>query len=54
MVQEGHVRVGQELVTDPAFLVTRDLSDFITWAPGSKVRKHVQQYSNAFDDFEGI
>ncbi|KAI6238412.1 hypothetical protein M3Y99_00692600 [Aphelenchoides fujianensis] len=52
MVEEGHVRVGQELVTDPAFLVTRQQSDFVTWAPGSKVRRHVRQYNNEHDDFD--
>ncbi|KAI6239983.1 U3 small nucleolar ribonucleoprotein IMP3 [Aphelenchoides fujianensis] len=50
MVEEGHVRVEQELVTDPAFLITRQQSDFVTWAPGSKVRLHVRQYNNEHDD----
>ncbi|KAI6198082.1 Exocyst complex component Sec8 [Aphelenchoides besseyi] len=40
MVEQGHVRVGQELITDPAYLVTRDQSDFVTWAPGSKIGRH--------------
>ncbi|KAI6181484.1 Exocyst complex component Sec8 [Aphelenchoides besseyi] len=40
MVEQGHVRVGQELITDPAYLVTRDQSDFVTWAPGSKIGQH--------------
>lgn len=51
MVEEGHVRVGQKLITDPAYLVTRDLSDLITWAPGSKIRQHVKRYNNELDDF---
>ncbi|CAD5207873.1 unnamed protein product [Bursaphelenchus okinawaensis] len=52
MVEEGHVRVGANLITDPAYLVTRELSDFITWAPGSKVGKHVKAYNNTVDDFD--
>jgi len=52
MVEEGHVRVGQTLVTDPAYLVSRELSDLITWAPGSKIRQHVRRYNNQLDDFE--
>jgi U3 small nucleolar ribonucleoprotein protein IMP3 len=51
MVEEGHVRVGQKVVIDPAFLVTRELSDLITWAPGSKIRQHVKRYNNELDDF---
>ncbi|KAI6224549.1 S4 domain protein [Aphelenchoides fujianensis] len=27
-------------------------SDFVTWAPGSKVRRHVRQYNNEHDDFD--
>jgi U3 small nucleolar ribonucleoprotein protein IMP3 len=52
MVEEGHIRVGQALVTDPAYLVSRELSDLITWAPGSKIRQHVRRYNNNLDDFE--
>uniref|UniRef100_A0A7E4VXW1 S4 RNA-binding domain-containing protein n=1 Tax=Panagrellus redivivus TaxID=6233 RepID=A0A7E4VXW1_PANRE len=53
LVQEGHIRVGAEVVTDPAFLVTRPNSDLITWAKASKIRKHVESYNNIRDDFEG-
>ncbi|KAI6183294.1 U3 small nucleolar ribonucleoprotein IMP3 [Aphelenchoides bicaudatus] len=52
MVEEGHVRVGQTLITDPAYLVTRELSDLITWAPGSKVLQHVRRYNGELDDYE--
>jgi len=52
LVEQGHVRVGIELVTDPAFLVTRNQSDFVTWARSSKIKKHVQAYNNEMDDFE--
>ncbi|CAK5006442.1 unnamed protein product [Meloidogyne enterolobii] len=51
-VEQGHIRVGIELVTDPAFLVTRTQSDQITWARDSKIKKHVKLYNNERDDFE--
>ena len=51
-VEQGHVRVGAELVTDPGFLVTRPMSDLVTWANASKIRKHVESYNNIRDDFE--
>ncbi|ODQ63900.1 U3 small nucleolar ribonucleo protein [Nadsonia fulvescens var. elongata DSM 6958] len=52
MIEQGHVRVGPHLVTDPAFLVTRNLEDFVTWVDNSKVKKNVMKYRNALDDFE--
>ncbi|MFH4981494.1 hypothetical protein AB6A40_008203 [Gnathostoma spinigerum] len=51
LVEQGHVRVGTELVTDPAFLVTRMLEDTVTWVKGSKIRQHVLNYNNERDDF---
>lgn len=51
-VEQGHVRVGTETVTDPAFLVTRNLQDFVTWVDGSKVKRQVMKYREKLDDFE--
>lgn len=45
LIEQGHVRIGPELVTDPAILVTRTLEDFVTWVDTSKIRKHVLQYN---------
>uniref|UniRef100_A0A914RNV6 U3 small nucleolar ribonucleoprotein protein IMP3 n=3 Tax=Parascaris TaxID=6254 RepID=A0A914RNV6_PAREQ len=50
-VEQGHVRVGTELVTDPAFLVTRSMEDTVTWTNSSKIRAHVLNYNNERDDF---
>ncbi|KAK7756039.1 U3 small nucleolar ribonucleoprotein imp3 [Diatrype stigma] len=52
MIEQGHVRVGTEVVTDPAFLVTRSMEDFVTWAPGSKVKRNIMKYRDKLDDFE--
>ncbi|PHH62987.1 hypothetical protein CDD81_6412 [Ophiocordyceps australis] len=52
LVEQGHVRVGVETVTDPAFLVTRATEDFVTWAVGSKVKKNILKYRDKLDDFE--
>lgn len=51
-VEQGHVRVGPELITDPAFLVTRNMEDFVTWTDTSKIRKHVLEYNEQRDDFD--
>eukprot|EP01136_Pigoraptor_vietnamica_P030697 Opistho-1_new@90295 len=51
-VEQGHVRVGPHTVTDPAYLVTRNLEDFVTWVDTSKIRRHVLKYNDKLDDFD--
>ena len=51
LIEQGHVRVGPEIVTDPAFLVTRTMEDFVGWAAGSKIRKIVMKYNDQYDDY---
>lgn len=45
LIEQGHVRIGPELVKDPALLVTRTLEDFVTWVDSSKIKKHVLEYN---------
>lgn len=42
---QGHVRIGPEAVTDPAFLVTRNMEDFVTWVDTSKIKRKVQKFN---------
>eukprot|EP00744_Colponema_vietnamica_P013743 GILI01019271.1.p1 GENE.GILI01019271.1~~GILI01019271.1.p1 ORF type:complete len:184 (-),score=22.15 GILI01019271.1:45-596(-) len=51
-IEQGHIRVGPEVVTDPAFLVTRTMEDFITWVDGSAIQKKVLKYNDKLDDFD--
>jgi len=51
-VEQGHIRVGPETVTDPAFLVTRNFEDFITWVDTSKIKKHILKYNDILDDYD--
>lgn len=51
-IEQGHIRVGPNVVTDPAFLVTRSMEDFVTWADTSKIRKKILQYNDKLDDFD--
>jgi U3 small nucleolar ribonucleoprotein protein IMP3 len=46
------VRTGPEVVTDPAFHVTRNMEDFITWVDSSKIRRKVMKYNDAVDDYD--
>ncbi|XP_057813087.1 U3 small nucleolar ribonucleoprotein protein IMP3 isoform X2 [Cryptomeria japonica] len=51
-IEQGHIRVGPDTVTDPAFLVTRPLEDFVTWVDTSKIRKNMLQYNERLDDYD--
>jgi U3 small nucleolar ribonucleoprotein protein IMP3 len=51
-IEQGHIRVGPETVTDPAFLVTRNLEDFVTWVDTSKIKRKVMKYNDKLDDYD--
>lgn len=51
-VEQGQVRVGPNVVTDPAFMVTKNMEDFVTWTDQSKIRRTVQKYNDKLDDFD--
>ena len=51
-VEQGHVRVGPDTVTDPAFLVTKNMEDFVTWVDTSKIKRKIRTYNDELDDFE--
>ena len=50
-IEQGHVKVGIDTVTDPAFHVTRNMEDNITWVKQSAIGKAVQDYRQQRDDF---
>ncbi|CAM9299808.1 unnamed protein product [Phaeothamnion confervicola] len=52
LIEQGHVRVGPNVVSDPAFLVTRTLEDFVTWVNTSKIKRTIHKYSDKLDDFD--
>jgi len=51
-VEQGHVRVGTEIATDPALLVTRNMEDFVTWVDSSKIKRNILKYRDKLDDFD--
>lgn len=51
-IETGQVRVGPEVVTDAAFLVTRTLEDLVTWVDAGKIRRAVAKYNDKLDDFD--
>ncbi|KAG5192552.1 small nucleolar ribonucleoprotein U3 component [Tribonema minus] len=51
-IESGHIRVGPNVVTDPAFLVTRTMEDFVTWVDSSKIKRTIAKYNDKLDDFD--
>lgn len=51
-IEQGQVRIGPNVVTDPSFLVTRSMEDYVTWVDQSKIRRTVQKYNDKLDDFD--
>ncbi len=52
LVEQGQVRVGPEVVSDPAFLVSRALEDFVTWVDSSRVKRAAAAYNDKLDDYD--
>ncbi|KAH9819011.1 hypothetical protein DFH28DRAFT_1122579 [Melampsora americana] len=38
-----------DVITDPAFLVNRHMEDFVTWVDTSKMKRHIERYSDRLD-----
>ncbi|KAJ6543929.1 hypothetical protein B0H19DRAFT_290910 [Mycena capillaripes] len=51
-IEQGHVRVGPDTITDPAYLVTRHMEDFVTWVDTSKLKRTIMKYNDELDDFD--
>jgi len=52
MIEQGHIKVGIETITDPAFHVNWNVEDLITWVWESKYWKKVLEFNNKYDDFD--
>ncbi|KAI8801815.1 hypothetical protein BJ742DRAFT_571821 [Cladochytrium replicatum] len=52
LVEQGHVRVGPDTITDPAYFVTRTMEDYVTWVDSSKIKRKVMAYNDKLDDFD--
>ena len=51
-IEQGQIRVGTEVITNPAFLVTRSLEDHITWTNNSKIKRNIMAYNDQVDDYD--
>lgn len=51
-IEQGHIRVGPDVITDPAFLVNRHMEDFVTWVDTSKLKRHIARYSDQLESVQ--
>ncbi|GHP11950.1 hypothetical protein PPROV_001067700 [Pycnococcus provasolii] len=51
-IEQGHVRIGPTVVSEPAYHVSRNEEDFVTWRDDSKIRRKVAKYNDRLDDAE--
>jgi U3 small nucleolar ribonucleoprotein protein IMP3 len=51
-IEQGHIRVGPNVVTDPAFMVTRTFEDYVTWVDSSKIKRTIMKYNDKLDDYD--
>uniref|UniRef100_A0A7S0VRX3 U3 small nucleolar ribonucleoprotein protein IMP3 n=1 Tax=Polytomella parva TaxID=51329 RepID=A0A7S0VRX3_9CHLO len=52
LIEQGHIRVGPETVMDPAYHVTLNMEDFVTWVDNSKIKRKVLKYNDKLDDYD--
>jgi len=45
-IEQGHIRVGTQPVTDPAMLITRRMEDFVTWVDTSARKRTIMKYND--------
>lgn len=53
-IEQGHVRVGPDVITDPAFHVTRQMQDHLGWSRGSAIKSKVDSFNDQLDDYDAL
>ena len=52
LIQQGHVKIGPDVVRNPSFLVTRKVEDYLTWDDESKMKRKVEEFRGFEDDYD--
>ena len=52
LIEQGHIRVGPHAVSDPAYLVSRSMEDYVTWVDTSRIKRTIMKYNDKLDDFD--
>ncbi len=51
-IEQGHLRVGPSVVTDPAMLITRSMEDHLNWVDSSKIKQKIMKFKEKLDDYD--
>ena len=52
IIETGNVRVGTDTITDPAFIVTRSMADYVKWTDKSAIKTKIGAFRDELDDFD--
>ena len=52
LVEQGHIRVGPQQMTDPSYLVNRAMEDYVTWVDTSRIKRTIMKYNDKLDDYD--
>lgn len=53
-IEQGHIRVGTQPVTDPAMLIPRRMEDFVTWVDTSARKRTIMKYNDEVGSERGV
>lgn len=53
-IEQGHVRIGPDTVTDPGRLVSRAEEHLVQWADRSKIKRQIAEYQGTRDDYNNL
>jgi U3 small nucleolar ribonucleoprotein protein IMP3 len=53
-IRHGHIRIGPNVISDPAFLVPRNMEDYITWTNQSVIKDTIRKYNDEYDAYEAL
>ena len=53
-IEQGHIMIGNEIVKDGDYLVSRRMEDHITWNDKSKIKKKIMKFKDELDDYDFI
>ena len=53
-IEQGHFMVGNEIIKDGDYLVSRRMEDHISWNDKSKIKRKIMKFKDELDDYEFI
>ncbi|KAM0673317.1 U3 small nucleolar ribonucleoprotein imp3 [Gurleya vavrai] len=50
-IEQGHVRLGPKIITNPGSIVSRGMEDFVKWKDESKIKQKIEEFKDEKDDY---